>query len=271
VGEAHAGIAEGLGRGGRQQQDGRGKVDPHQQHHQRARRAIGRDHGRRGQVPGQGLLAQREQQGADDGTEDQIAQPGLGAAAYAHQPHEEQHGDAEGHALVDQADQRPQRLHLQLGAGPVGDQLDGRGQGHGHQQQEAQRQHIGQAAQPQRGHAPPHGLGRRRLAVRGPEPFQRGLQLHEDTGGARHQQDEAEQRGQPPLVGPLGAFQRAAHHLGAALADHVLHLVDELVLHIAAVHPPAQHADQQQQQRRQAQDAVEGHGGAHAQAIGVQP
>src|SRR5256885_11214540 len=48
--------------------DGRREIDPHQQHHQRTRRAIGRDHGRRGQIPGQGLLAQREQQRSEEHT-----------------------------------------------------------------------------------------------------------------------------------------------------------------------------------------------------------
>ncbi|MNN63891.1 hypothetical protein D3C81_1793020 [compost metagenome] len=69
----------------------------------------------------------------------------------------------------------------------------------------------------------------------------------------------------------MRAGQRRPHHLGSALAYHPLYLAQQGLLDIGAVHPPAQQADQQQEQRRQAQDAVERHRSAHAQPIGSQP
>ena len=271
------GILQRLRTTRRKQQDGRRKVDPHQQHHQRARRPVGRHHSGGGQVPGQQLLAHREQRGPHHGAHHQVAQRRLGARADAHEPHKQRHSQAKGNGFVDELQQRRQgRQNRQVACGqmlpgPARQQVDQGGQCQRHQQQEPQRQHIGQPPQPQRRHAPPRGALGRRVIVAAPKPLQRGLQLHKHPGGARDQHHKSDDRCQPPLGRRLRAGQGLAHHVGHLLAHHRLHLRDQAALQVAAVHPPAQHAHQQQQQGRQAQHAVERHGRTHAQPVGVQP
>ena len=103
-----------------------------------------------------------------------------------------------------------------------------------------------------------------------PQPLQRRPQLRKHAGGARQQQHKAGHRRQPALRRRLGAGQ-AARTTSAPRSPITPCTWPIRLLQIGLVHPPAQQADDEQQQRRQAEHAVERHGGAHAQAVSIQP
>lgn len=74
-----------------------------------------------------------------------------------------------------------------------------------------------------------------------------------------------------PSEGFLGARKRLLNHLGPLRAYDAADLAYQADFDVAAVQPPAHDGHQQYQKRGQTENAVKGHGRAHAQTICIQP